>query len=178
MVDDLVIFADSTRSVNEGDLSQLKFINEFNGIRCELYNENCQNIFQKAKEKVKSYLEYEDMSLNKMLPNKDYIDSLNNKEKLVLFNNYLLNCSLTNTDFISYANKLIKVLGLDVDTKIYYDNETSSRLLLNIELNIYEENSVSKMSYFIDSVDKNVYDYPTDIFTYIWRILLINIYSY
>ena len=166
LVDDLVIFADSTRSVNEGDLSQLKFINEFNGIRCELYNENCQNIFQKAKEKVKSYLEYEDMSLNKMLPNKDYIDSLNNKEKLVLFNNYLLNCSLTNTDFISYANKLIKVLGLDVDTKIYYDNETSSRLLLNIELNIYEENSVSKMSYFIDSVDKNVYDYPTDIFTY------------
>lgn len=166
LVDDLVIFADSTRTIIEGDLTQLKFLNEFNGIRCELYNEDSQIKFHQAMDKVKSYLDNEDRALSTMLPSKETVENLTYNERMQLFNNYLINCNLTNTNFISYAKKLQSLLDLNITTKTYYDNENKSKILLYVEFDAYESNNKNKISYLIDSVNKEIYNQQPDDFTY------------
>ena len=167
LIDDLVIFADSTTSVNEGDLGTAKYSNETKGIRCELYDEESQKKFEIAKEKVKLYLEKENNLLTSMLPTKEQIQDLSVNDRIILLNNYLVNCNLTNSDFISYTNKLISILDLNIETKLFYDIDTTSRFLLQFNLltsySDYEKNTIS---YTIDSLNKKIYDEPTDEYKY------------
>ena len=80
------------------------------------YDDEIQQRFMQAKDKVKSYIVEQDEKYNMMIPNKDYIEGLNENQKVVLFNNCLVNCDLENIDFLSYANKLISVLDLNITT--------------------------------------------------------------
>lgn len=56
MADGTIVFADSTRSADEGDLINVKIGNNTNGIRCENYSLELQEKFRQAKEKVISEL--------------------------------------------------------------------------------------------------------------------------
>lgn len=163
LVDDFVINADSTTTVEAGDLSTSKHSIDLKGIRCMQYDEILQQKFMQAKGKVKSYITDQEERYNTMIPNKDYIEGLNENQKVVLFNNCLVNCDLENIDFLSYANKLISVLDLNINTYVYCDTETKSKLLLNISLDNYTEFENNKISYFIDSTNKLIYDSSNDL---------------
>ena len=98
-----------------------------------------------------------------MIPNKDYIEELNENQKVVLFNNCLVNCDLENIDFLSYANKLISVLDLNINTYVYCDNEAESKILLNVSLDNYTDFENDRISYFIDSTNKTIYDSSNEL---------------
>ena len=163
LVDDFVIFADSTTTVEAGDLSSSKYSLDLKGIRCMQYDDEIQQRFMQAKGKVKSYIVEQDEKYNMMIPNKDYIEELNENQKVVLFNNCLVNCDLENIDFLSYANKLISVLDLNFNTSIYCDNETESKILLNVSLDNYTDFENDRISYFIDSTNKTIYDSSNEL---------------
>ena len=164
-VENLIIFADSTRSVNEGDLSQLKFTNSLNGIRCQLYSKSCQTEFKQAKEKVINFLNEQDKKIEEMLPKIESLKINTLNEGIIILNNYLLNCNLVNLDFISYANKLISLLCLNVETKIISNN--GEKLFLNILLDRYDEyGNKTKISYLIDCENKRIYNNINDNFIF------------
>ncbi len=163
LVDDFVIFADSTTTVEAGDLSSSKYSLDLKGIRCMQYDDEIQQRFMQAKGKVKSYIVEQDEKYNMMIPNKDYIEELNENQKVVLFNNCLVNCNLENIDFLSYANKLISVLDLNIKTSIYCDNEAESKILLNVSLDNYTDFENDRISYFIDSTNKLIYDSSNEL---------------
>ena len=163
LVDDFVINADSTTTVEAGDLSTSKHSIDLKGIRCMQYDEILQQKFMQAKGKVKSYITDQEEQYNTMIPNKDYIEGLNENQKVVLFNNCLVNCDLENIDFLSYANKLISVLDLNINTYVYCDTETKSKLLLNISLDNYTDFENDRISYFIDSTNKTIYDSSNEL---------------
>lgn len=73
LVDDFVIFADSTTTVEAGDLSSSKYSLDLKGIGCMQYDDEIQQRFMQAKDKVKSYIVEQDEKYNMMIPNKDYI---------------------------------------------------------------------------------------------------------
>ena len=158
LVDDFVIFADSTTTVEAGDLSSSKYSLDLKGIRCMQYDDEIQQRFMQAKNKVKSYIVKEDEKYNMMIPNKDYVNSLSDNQKVVLFNNCLVNSNLENIDFLSYANKLISTLNLNINTFIYYDTETESKVWLKVSLDNYKDFENDRISYFIDSTNKTIYD--------------------
>ena len=167
IVDNNVIFADSTRTIIGGDLTGQKFSSNLTGIRSELYDNDLQQEFSTAKSNVQKYIERENKLLSDMLPPKDEISSLGEKDKYILFNNYLINCQLNGIDFIAYANKLIDILDLNINTKIMYDNNDLSKTLLNIELIGYSnEGKQQTISYIIDADSKLIYDSITDEMQY------------
>lgn len=165
IVDEFVVFADSTTSVEFGDLSTSKYSTDLKGIRCSQYDEILQQEFNKAKSKVRSYMEYQDMQFELLIPNPEFIHDLNDQQKVVLFNNYLTNCNVKNIDFLAYANKLISVLELNIATSVYYDNKTESKILLRVDIDTYSDYKNDRISYFIDSTDKRVYDATDDLYT-------------
>lgn len=59
---------------------------------------------------------------------------------------------------MSYANKLISVLDLNINTYVYCDTETKSKILLNVSLDNYTDFENDRISYFIDSTNKTIYD--------------------
>ena len=98
---------------------------------------------------------------------KEYVIYKTKKDKYILFNNYLINCQLNGIDFIAYANKLIDILDLNINTKIMYDNNDLSKTLLNIELIGYSnEGKQQTISYIIDADSKLIYDSITDEMQY------------
>ena len=102
-----------------------------------------------------------------MFPNKEDIEELSVNNRIVLMNKLLTSCSLTNTDFISYANKLIQLLELNISLKLYYDANITNRFLLQIILpEAYTENDKYKISYIIDTTTKRIYDTPTEEIKY------------
>lgn len=159
LLDGNVIFADSTRTVIGGDLTNHKFQNNLSGIRCELYDESKQLEFKEAKTKVEKYIENEELNNKNKLPNKEEYSSLSLKEKYVLFNNCLSRINLFGIDLISYANSLIQLLDLNINTKIMYKSDNLKDILLGIEIDSYlEDGSIQKISYMIDTTTKQVYN--------------------
>lgn len=158
-LNDNVIFADSTMSVIGGDLTNHKFQNKLKGIRCELYDESKQLEFQESKAKVENYLKYEELDNQAKLPNKDKCNMLSINEKYVFFNNCLCNIDLCGIDLISYANSLIQLLDLNINTKIMYKSDNLEDILLNVEIDSYlEDGSIQKISYLIDTTNKQIYN--------------------
>ena len=96
------------------------------------------------------------------MPNKDECDSLSLKEKYIVFNNYIYGINLYGIDLISYANSLIQLLDLNINTKIMYKFDKSDDLeniLLGVEIDSYlEDGSSQKISYLIDTTTKQIYN--------------------
>ncbi len=158
-VDGNVIFADSTKTIIGGDLTNHKFQNNLNGIRCELYDESKQLEFQNAKSKVEEYIKNEDLKNISKLPNKDECINLSIEDKYILFNNLVCGMDLKGIDLVSYANSLIQLLDLNINTKIMYKTDNLEDILLNIELDSFlEDGSIKKISYIIDTNNKKIYD--------------------
>lgn len=164
LVNDIAIFADSTTSVQEGDLSTSNFSFKLSGIRCSLFDQNKQNEFKKSKEKVINdiYKEYE--IFNKLIPPDLEIQKMNIIDRLILFNNYVANCELTGFKFVSYVSYLIDKLKINnhVIKSVYTDNKSKSKVILKISINPYCNSNDKKISYFIDSDTKNIIDYNMD----------------
>lgn len=165
LVDGLAVLADSTRTVNEGDLSQSKFTNDLTGIRCQLYDKSYQEKFKQAKEKVVVFLEKLEKEKEHMLPSKEKLKHNTKNEGTIMLNYYLLNCPLTNLDFISYAQKLISLLDLNIETKVVSVN--GKQLFLNILLDNYDEyGNKTKISYLINCEDKMLYNNTNNDFIF------------
>lgn len=157
MVDENVIFADSTREVIGGDLEIHKFTNELHGIRCELYSKEKQDEFKKAKDKVSRLVQFEDMMIDVTLPSKEEVEKLNQNEKYILFNNLMKNTSLTKIDFVSYVNRIINIMDLNIETTLMYKKDDLSSVYLRVLIKGY--NSAGKpdsIEYIIDSTTKEV----------------------
>ncbi len=163
LVDGLVISADSTRTVIQGDLTSLKYTSVMNGIRCEQYDENSQKIFALAKKKVRNHLKEENKQYASMIPSKEYVANMSLNEKLILFNNLLTSCKLTNVDFIAYVNKLVSELELNITTKLLYDDKTN---IFYAQINIQNYHNEGIMSYIIDSTTKKIYENPNGLLLY------------
>lgn len=152
-----VIFADSTRSVIEGDLTKHKFLPNLSGIRCQMYSKEKQDEFELAKQRVLGYVLLEEKKYNDSLPPKDEIERMKLNERIVLFNNCISNTEYLGVDFLSYSKFLIDYLDLKINTKVYYDNTNLDDILLNIEIPYYTEVSKEKFSYMVDADTKQVF---------------------
>lgn len=158
LIDGLVIFADSTRTVLQGDLSTLKYSSKMTGIRCELYDEDSQKAFKSAKEKVVSYIKTENETLDSNI-NLEGVEELSINDKIIMFNNLLVNSTLTGVNYISYVSRLISLMKLNINTKLYYSEENKN-FFLQINIGSYSQNGL--MSYTIDTTTKQLYRYPGD----------------
>lgn len=164
--DDLIIKADSTRSVLGGDLAESKYKNSLAGIRCELYDEEAQQRFKNSKNKVKSYLDEEDRKLASMFPNQEEIKLQLENDRLIMFNNYLEQSDLKNADLVSYAMELKDALHLGIGISVYFDKETKSKMLLNVSFYACDQQVISNIrnySYFMNTVDKQIYFNKNDL---------------
>lgn len=159
LIDDNVVFADSTKTVTFGDLTNHKFQNKLTGIRCELYNETKQLELEQAKKRVEKYLDEEESKNKVNLPTEDEYEDLSINEKYIFFNNCLSEVNLYGVDLISYAVKLIQLLGLNINTKIMYRIDNLKDILLSVELDSYlEDGSIQKITYLIDTNSKQIYN--------------------
>ena len=157
--DDLIIRADSTRTVLGGDMSESKYKNSLAGIRCELYDEEAQQRFKNYKNKVRTYLNEEDKKFASMFPDQEVKLKLEN-DRLIMFNNYLEKSDLKNADLVSYAMKLKDALDLGIGMSVYFDEETKSKMLLNVRFYACDQQKMSNIryySYFMNTVDKQIY---------------------
>lgn len=152
-----VVFADSTRSVIEGDLTKHKFLPNLSGIRCQMYSKEKQDEFELAKQRVIGYVLLEEKKYSDSLPSKDEFEKMELNNRIILFNNYISNTEYSGVDFLSYSNFLIDYLDLKINTKVYYDNTNLDDILLNIEIPYYTEFSKEKFSYMVDADTKQVY---------------------
>ena len=157
--DDLIIRADSTRTILGGDMSESKYKNSLAGIRCELYDEEAQQRFKNYKNKVRTYLNEEDKKFALMFPDQEVKLKLEN-DRLIMFNNYLEKSDLKNADLVSYAMELKDALDLGIGMSVYFDEETKSKMLLNVRFYACDQQKMSNIryySYFMNTVDKQIY---------------------
>ena len=71
--------------------------------------------------------------------------------------------NLENIDFLSYANKLISTLNLNINTFSYYDTETESKVWLKVSIDNYKDFENDRISYFTDSTNKTIYDSSNEL---------------
>lgn len=148
LVDNMAIFADSTTSVEEGDMSNSKFDDQIKGIRCQMYEKGKQEKFRKSKEKVIQYLKEENKSFNSKLPTKEEVNDLDDSSKIILYNTLIANNNLTDIDLLSYANKLKSIISPKIKTKLYTDKSTNSNMYLKVIINHY--NKDNRIEYIMD----------------------------
>lgn len=163
--DDLIIRADSTRTVLGGDMSESKYKNSLAGIRCELYDEEAQQRFKNYKNKVRTYLDEEDKKFASMFPDPEVIKLQPENDRLIMFNNYLEQSDLKNADLVSYAMELRDTLNLGIDMSVYFDQETRSKMLLNVRFDACDQQKIENIrnySYFMNTVDKQIYSNESD----------------
>lgn len=108
LVGDLVLFADSTTSVLEGDLSRIKFDDQVKGIRCQLFDKEKQEKFKKAKTRVTEYLKAEEMLMDLELTDLEEKKGMIEIEGMKEFVKRIFNSHLDNIDLVSYANEVKK----------------------------------------------------------------------
>lgn len=157
MVDENVIFADSTREVIGGDLEIHKFTNELHGIRCELYSKAKQDEFRHAKDKVLRIIQLEDMMIDVTLPSKEEVEKLNPNEKYILFNNLMKTTHLTKIDFVSFVNRLINIMDLNIETTLMHKKDDLSSVYLRVLIKGYNsDGKPDSIEYIIDSTTKEV----------------------
>lgn len=157
LVDGLVVSADSTRTILQGDLTSNKYSSSMNGIRCEQYDENCQRKFALAKKKVRNYIKEENKQYDSMLPNKEQIADMSLNERLILFNDLLTSSQLTDVDFIAYINRLVSELELNITTQLLYDGQTNEYYA---QINIQNYHNEGIMQYIINAKTKKIYENP------------------
>lgn len=177
LVDDMVIFADSTTSVLEGDLSNAKFDDKYRGIRCELYNKEKQEKFKVAKDKVSQYMKTQDLLLDLDIPKVDGLTELTEMERIKIFVERLFSFNLDNLDLVAVANKLKSDLNISeyVKTNIYTTRDIDGKIYLKVEINPfgYIDNQAMqqfpdyqefKIDFMLDLDNKKVYASNRNIF--------------
>ena len=148
LVDNMAIFADSTTTVEEGDMSVSKFDNQIKGIRCQMYEKEKQEKFRKSKEKVIQYLMEENKKFHSKLPTKEEVSDLDDSSKIILYNTLIANSNLTDIDLLSYANRLKSIISPKIKAMLYTDVSTNSKMYLKVVINHYTDGN--QLEYIID----------------------------
>ena len=101
----------------------------------------------------------EDKKFASMFPDQEVKLKLENY-RLIMFNNYLEKSNLKNADLVSYAMELKDALDLGIGMSVYFDEETKSKMLLNVRFYACDQQKMSNIryySYFMNTVDKQIY---------------------
>ena len=141
LVDDLVLFADSTTSVLEGDLTRIKFDDQVSGIRCQLFDKEKQEMFKKAKARVTEHLKAEEMLADLELADLEEKKGKIEIERMKEFVKRIFTSDLDNIDLVAYANEVKKRLDLEeyVYTEVYTTEEVNGKIYLGVLMNPYGE---------------------------------------
>ena len=139
-VDNIIISADSTISVLNGDLINAKMGNSLNGIKCENINEHEKFIFESALETIYSKFERN----NEFKKYTDDVLELPLTERLKQLFNDITNISAQGVDFISYI------------TYLKHKYFSQSELQWNISINFVGKNDgINQYPVVIFSVNTN-----------------------
>ena len=162
VVDNMVISADSTLSVLNGDLINAKMNNQLNGLQCLSVDKDTREKFNAALNKVYSNLHLENSSFKK------YDDDVKNKtlvEKLRILFNDISNTNFNSTDFISYITSIKHELftddELDWNLKISYIGKNNDEMqypvaLFSVNTNDIKNVQKDTVQYLYDSYEKKV----------------------
>lgn len=101
-VDNVIISADSTNSILNGDLINAKMGNRLNGLKCKNINEADKHVFESALEKVYSKFEKN----NDLKIYNDEVIKLPLTERLKQLFNDITNIDVQGVDFISYITNI------------------------------------------------------------------------
>ena len=161
-VDGIVVFADSTTSILNGDLINAKMNNRLNGLKCLSVNKEAKEKFKNALDKVYSDLSFSDTDFKK------YDSDIRIKplpEKLkILFDN-LINSSFNPTDFISYItnlkHKFFNPSELDWNLKITFLGKNNGEnqypiALFSVNANNIKDVPQDTVQYLYDPLEKTI----------------------
>ena len=136
LTDDMIIMADSThKGVEEGDLSKFKFSNELKEIRCSMFDINKQRKFKSARNKVLEYIEYESTQKKDFFPSDEEISKMNDLEKIIVFNNFLISAPFCSVNLLAYAQELKKKLNCNVNIGYFVGDNSEEDIILNVRIN-------------------------------------------
>ena len=156
LTDNIPIFADSTTSVESGDLFNAKSYGKLNGFRCQLLDQDAQKEFRSSLKKVYGYIKEQDKT-EKMVPTEEEIKSLDIVGKFKLFNQCVENCGFKDMDLLSYIQKLKLTIftpeELMNNANINFVNMNCKVFFNNASLKVIPENT---MGYVIDLHTKQI----------------------
>lgn len=111
IADDIIIFADSTRSVLQGDLTQRKYSKNPNGIRCENYSIEARSKFHDALVKVSNFIEQDQKRFHISETIAEYAEfkknhDLDMSDKMNFLYNKIVDFPYNDIDLLSYIYTL------------------------------------------------------------------------
>lgn len=153
-VDNIIISADSTNSILNGDLINAKMGNRLNGLKCKNINEVDKLVFESALENVYSKFEKN----NDLKRYNDEVVKLPLTERLKQLFNDITNIDVQGVDFISYITNL--------KHKYFSQNE----LQWNISINYVGKNDgIDQYPVVIFSINTNdIINVPEDTVQYLY----------
>ena len=152
--DNIIVSADSTISVLNGDLINAKLGNELNGLKCKNVNKEDREVFEKSLEKV--YSGFEKNNNFKEYQNKIIEIPLTSRLRQ-LFND-ITNINAQSVDFISYI------------TNLKHKYFTPDELQWNVSINFVGKNDgTTKYPVVIFSINTNdILNVPEDTVQYVY----------
>lgn len=153
-VDNIIISADSTKSILNGDLINAKMGNKLNGLKCMNINEADKHVFESALEKVYSKFEKN----NDLKIYNDEVIELPLTERLKQLFNNITNIDVQGVDFISYI------------TNIKHKYFSQDELQWNVSINYVGKNDgIDQYPVVIFSINTNdIINVPEDTVQYLY----------
>lgn len=161
-IDGLLIFADSTTSVLNGDMINAKMNKQLNGLKCLNADQEAKQRFVNAVNKVYQNLQYNNPNFKK------YSDDVRRKpliEKLKILFDDICDANFNPTDFISYITSIKHELftndELEWNLKITYigrndDGNQYPVALFSVNTNDIKNVQIDTIQYLYDSSKKNL----------------------
>ena len=111
IADDIIVFADSTRSVLQGDIAQRKYSKNPNGIRCENYSIEARSKFHDALVKVSNFIEQDQKRFHISETIAEYAEfkknhDLDMSDKMNFLYNKIVDFPYNDIDLLSYIYTL------------------------------------------------------------------------
>lgn len=163
-VDNFIISADSTNSILNGDLINVKMGNKLNGLKCKNINEVDKFVFESALENV-----YSGFEKNKDFKKyNDEVIELPLTERLKQLFNDIINMNAQGVDFISYI------------TNLKHKYFSQSELQWNVSINYVGKNDgINQYPVVIFSVNTNdIINVPEDTIQYLYDTMTHELIKY
>ena len=145
LIEDIVIFADSTTTIEAGDLINAKSYSMLVGIRCMLLDREKQKIFKESLKRVYNYIKEKDNAMN-MIPKKEDVEGLYIAQKFQLFNKCLENSNFYDIDLLSY----LKQLKNAIFTKNEQEENIRIKMIENLKYRILMKQGFDILEYSIN----------------------------
>lgn len=153
-VDNIIISADSTNSILNGDLINAKMGNRLNGLKCKNINEADKHVFESALEKVYSKFEKN----NDLKIYNDEVIELPLTERLKQLFNDITNIDVQGVDFISYIT--------NIKHKYFSQDELQWKISINY---VGKNDGIDQYPVVIFSINTNdIINVPEDTVQYLY----------